>query len=176
MTQTTLMPTVDTVQINPPGCFLWDFAGVDGRQAAIALFTPAISHLTPFQSLTAEFQHQPCAVLRLCENNFRVALPEKMPFEAAIAALELQVWVKPCPAANLVLPVDEGLSRLRAIATTKPIYTLHPFPCDRAVPAHIEGLAMLAWHHRWQGQPRLTVQTAQANVQAIQRVLASQTF
>lgn len=171
MTQTTAAPTVDTVHINPPGYFLWDFAGVDGRQAAIALFTPAILHLAPFQSLTATFQQQSCAVLRLCENNFRVALPDKMPFEAAIAALELQVWVKPCPAGNLVLPVDEGLSHLRAIATTKPIYTLHPFPCDRAVPARIEGLAILAWHHHWPGQPRLTIQTAQANVQAIQRLL-----
>jgi len=161
----------DTLQVNPSGYWLWDFAGVDGLQAAIALFTPAIAHLAPYQSLTATFQQQPCAVLRLCENNFRVALPEQMPFEAAIAALALQVWVKPCLAANLVLPVDEGLSRLREIATTKPIYTLHPFPCDRAVPARIEGLAILAWYHRWQGQPRLTIQTAQANVQAIQRVL-----
>lgn len=173
MTQTTSVPTVDTGQINPPGYVLWDFAGVDGRQAAIALFTPAIAHLAPFQSRTAAFQHQSCAVLRLCENNFRVALPEKLSLEAAIAALALQVWVKPCAAANLVLPVDEGLSRLRAIATTKPIYTLNPFPCDRAVPARIEGLAMLAWHHHWQGQPRLTLQTAQAHVEAIQRALAA---
>ena len=55
------------------GCIFWDFAGVDGLQAAIALFTPAVSHIAPFQSLTATFAAQPCSVLRLCVNIFRVA-------------------------------------------------------------------------------------------------------
>ncbi|WP_204137001.1 hypothetical protein [Halomicronema sp. CCY15110] len=173
MTNTISASKVDGAQTNSSDYWLWDFAGVDGLQAAIALFSPAISHLSPFQSLTAEFGQQPCSVLRLCENNFRVALPEPMAFDSAISALELSVWVKPCPAATLLLPVEAGLERLRAIATTKPIYTLHPFPCDRAVPARINDLAILAWHHSWQGQPRLTLQTAQENVEAIQRALTS---
>lgn len=171
MPHSTLDLTPDSLSIHPPGYWLWDFAGLDGLQAAIALLTPAVSHLAPFQSLTAEFQHQPCAVLRLCENNFRVALPDAMPFDGAIAALGLKLWVRPCPAATLVLPVEAGVSRLQAIATTKPIYTLKPFPCDRAVPARINGLAILAWHHYWQRQPRLTLQTAQANVEAISEAL-----
>ncbi len=171
MTHTTSAPELNTSPINPPGHFLWDFAGMDGLQAAIALFTPAIAHRAPFQSLTAQFEQQPCSVLRLCENNFRVALPEPMALGDAITALELNVWVKPCPAATLLLPVDLGLERLRAIATTKPMYTLNPFPCDRAVPARINGLAILAWHHLWQGQPRLEIQTAQGQVKALQQAL-----
>lgn len=173
MLKTTSTAISDTLQVNPSNYWLWDLAGVDGRQAAIALFTPAISHLAPYQSLTAEFQNQPCAVLRLCENNFRVALPEAMAFDAAIAALDRDVWVKRCPAATFVLPVDFGLARLRAIATTKPLYTLNPFPSDRAVPARINGLALLAWHHSWQGQPRLAIQTAQSHVKPIYETLTS---
>ncbi|MEM1370259.1 MAG: hypothetical protein AAGG02_20115 [Cyanobacteria bacterium P01_H01_bin.15] len=168
----TQLLTLETLQVNPPNYFLWDFAGVDGLQAAIALFSPAVSHLAPWQSLTAEWQHRSCSVLRLCENNFRVALPKAMPFEQAIQALGLKVWVKPYPAATLVLPVEVGLPRLQAIATTKPIYTLNPFPGDRAVPARINGAAILAWHHPWQGQSKLVIQTAHTNVQAMQLALA----
>ncbi|MEM0980721.1 MAG: hypothetical protein AAGH78_10645 [Cyanobacteria bacterium P01_H01_bin.58] len=166
--------TRDSV-VEPPNDYLWDFAGVDGLQAAIALFSPTVTHIAPFQSLTVEFEQQTCSVLRLCENNFRVALPTETAFDRAVLALGLNVWVKPCPAATFVLPVEMGLQRLREAATTKPIYTLNPFPCDRAVPARIHGMAMLAWHHRWQGQPQLTIQTAQVNVKAIQLELSPPT-
>ncbi|NEQ46581.1 MAG: hypothetical protein F6K00_24770 [Leptolyngbya sp. SIOISBB] len=60
-----------------------------------------------------------------------------------------------------MLSVEVGLPRLRAIATTKPIYTLNPFLSDRAVPARINGMAILPWHHPWQGQPKLTIQFSQ---------------
>lgn len=152
---------------------LWDFAGVDGLQAAIALFTPAISRIAPFQSLTARLNHQPCSVLRLCENNFRVALSTTLDFDRAIADLALKVWSKPCSATTLVVPTDLGLARLPQIATTKPLHTLKTFPCDRAVPARINGAAILAWHHSWLGQPRLTIQTASANINPIREAFSS---
>ncbi|MEM7773451.1 MAG: hypothetical protein AAF327_23460, partial [Cyanobacteria bacterium P01_A01_bin.37] len=141
---------------------LWDFAGVDGLQVAIALFSPDITYIAPFQSLTTEFNQQPCAVLRLCEGNFRVALPAGgNAIERAIADLGLKVWVKPCDRiATLFLFTDKGLERLSQLAMTKPIYTLSPFPLNRAVPARINGIAILAWHILWQGQPKLVIQTA----------------
>lgn len=154
--------------MKPPDYHLWDFAGVDGLQAAIALFSPAIARIAPFQSRTVEFKQHNGSVLRLCENNFRVALSAPVPFDQAVTERGLQVWVKPYGAATLVLPVELGLQRLRQMATTKPIYTLDPFPCDRAVPARINGIAILAWYHLWQGQPRLAIQTATANVDAVQ--------
>ncbi|MEO0532480.1 MAG: hypothetical protein AAF215_01260 [Cyanobacteria bacterium P01_A01_bin.123] len=154
-------------QVNPPHYHLWDFAGVDGLQVAIALFAPTVNHISPFQSLTSNFNQQPCAILRLCENNFRVALPAEMPFDQAVADLELNVWVKPCQATTIVLPVDFGLQRLAQIATTKPTYTLNPFPLNQAVPARINGIAILAWHHPWQGQPKLVIQTAATDADAI---------
>ncbi|MGF1499455.1 MAG: hypothetical protein ACFB8W_21910 [Elainellaceae cyanobacterium] len=157
--------------MNPRNFVLWDFAGVDGLQAAIALFSSGVTHLAPFQSLTVAFEAQPGSVLRLCEGNFRVALREEVDFEGAIASLGLKVWVKPCRTANLVMPPTLGLERLAQVATTKPLFTLHPFPCDRAVPARINGTAILAWHHFWEGQPRLLIQTAAADAGSIQRAL-----
>lgn len=152
---------------------LWDFAGVDGLQAAIALFTPAISHIAPFQSLTTNFNHQPCSVLRLCDNNFRVALSEKQAFDQAISTLNFNVWCKPCPAVTLVIPTDVGLAYLPKIATTKPRYTLDLFPCDRAVPARINGIAILVWHHSWYGQPKMDIQMARANFEVIRKAFSS---
>lgn len=164
----------DAPWVTPPDRALWDFAGVDGLQAAIALFSPAVSRIAPFQSVETAFQQQPCSVLRLCENNFRVALPADSELQGAIAALTLQVWIKPRPVAVLLLPVS-GLTRLREVATTKPIYTLDPFPSDRAVPARVDGRAILAWHHQWQGQPWLEIQTAAENLAAIQKVFSGYT-
>ncbi|MEB3357640.1 MAG: hypothetical protein VKK04_13005 [Synechococcales bacterium] len=155
------------------GCGLWDFAGGDGLQGAIALFSPSISHLAPFQSLTMMFDQQPCVVLRLCENNFRVVLPAGVAFDRVVTNLGLNVWVKPCQTATFIVPVASGLGRLAQIATTKPLFTLDPFPCDRAVPARIDGRAILAWHHLWEGQPRLLIQTANADVDLIQGAFAA---
>lgn len=172
-TESTSTLSPDTLQISPPNYYLWDFAGVDGLQAAIALFSSDVSRIAPFQSLSTAFNQQPCSVLRLCENNFRVALSQEMSFDQVVAELGLKVWVKRFPAAILVMPSNFGLKRLVEIATTKPIYALKPFPIDRAVPARINGLAILAWHHFWQGQPRLEIQTAEANVDTIQMAVLS---
>jgi len=153
---------LSSIQVNPANYHLWDFAGVDGLQVAIALFSSSVTHLAPFQSLTAEFNHQPCSVLRLCENNFRVVLlDDDDAIQGAIANLGLKVWVKRGDrTAILLFPAEEGLARLLDIATTKPIYTLSPFPLNRAVPARINGIAILAWHHLWHGQPKLAIQVA----------------
>lgn len=159
------------IRINPPDYRLWDFAGVDGLQVAIKLFSSSVSYLAPYQSLTSECNRQPCSVLRLCEHNFRVALPEQENFEQAIARLELDVWVKTSPTANLLMSADSGLARLAQLATTKPFFTLDPFPLNRAVPARIHGVAILAWHHLWQAQPRVLIQTAAADFEFIQRQL-----
>ncbi|PSN17200.1 hypothetical protein C7271_18995 [filamentous cyanobacterium CCP5] len=159
---------VSDVEINPLDMAIWDFAGVDGLQTAIALFSAAVSQLAPFQSVTTRFNQQPCSVLRLCENNFRVVLSDDTGFSQAVASLESKVWVSPSPTANLRLPATRGIERLAQIATTKPVYRLDPFPCDRAVPARIDGAAIVAWHLPWQGQPRLLIQAAAADLRTVQ--------
>lgn len=158
---------------DPPGYTLWDFAGADGLQAAIALFSDSVSRLAPFQSLTAEFNQQPCPVLRLCENNFRVVLPGDIAFDTEVHHFGFNVWVQPCNTATLSLPVTAGLQRLAQIATTKPLFTLSPFPLDRAVPARIDGTAIFVWHHRWHRQPTLLIQTTAQAVNQIQSAFES---
>jgi hypothetical protein len=159
--------------VNPPNYHLWDFAGVDGLQVAIALFSPAVNHLAPFQSLTTEFNQQPCAILRLCEGNFRVVLPtDDEAIAQAISHLNFNVWVKRCDrTATLTLPADPGIERLSSLATTKPIYTLSPFPLHRAVPARINDIAILAWHHPWHDQAIVMIQTASDQSETVRALL-----
>ena len=157
-----------------PDYVFWDFAGVDGLQAAIALFSPAVNRIAPFQSLTTSFDDQPCSVLRLCENNFRVALPadetaKTRGLRRAITDLNLEVWSKPCSAASFVVSPELGLARLGEISIAKPPHQLEGFMCDRAVPARIEGIAILAWHHLWCDRPTLTIQTAHSNIKKIRQ-------
>ncbi|MEO0541594.1 MAG: hypothetical protein AAFZ80_12125 [Cyanobacteria bacterium P01_A01_bin.105] len=149
-------------------CRLWDFAGVDGLQTAIALFSAAVSHLAPFQSRSVALNSAPATLLRLCENNFRVALPENVDFRAALTPLPSNVWVKPCQTANLVLSPAVGLERLAQIAVTKPRFRLTPLPLNQAVPARINGTAILVWHQLWQEQPRLLIQTARVDIESVQ--------
>lgn len=167
------MKDLNELVVNPPEYYLWDFAGVDGLQVAIALFSSSVTHLAPFQFLTTTFEQQSCAVLRLCEGNFRVALAAPVPFDQAVVALGCQIWVNPCQTANLTMPPAVGLARLAQIATTKPLYTLQPFPCDRALRSRIDDIAILAWHHRWHQHPQFLIQTAPADIEAVKTALAA---
>jgi len=152
---------------------LWDFAGIDGLQVARHLFGEQIAHISPFQSLTTTLQGRPCAVLRLCEHNFRVALPQGLELDQLIHPLHQQIWIARSPyLAALTLPVEQGLSWLYQRATTKPLHRLQPLPGDRAVPARLGGIAVLIWHHSWLGQPRLELHTATVDLPLVQARLA----
>ncbi|MBF2085868.1 hypothetical protein [Thermoleptolyngbya sp. C42_A2020_037] len=152
---------------------LWDFAGIDGLQVARHLFGESIAHISPFQSLTTTLQGYPCAVLRLCENNFRVALPQVLALDGLIRPLRWRVWVARSPYLTaLSLPVEPGLCWLYQRATTKPLYRLQPLLGDRAVPARLEGIALLVWHHEWLGQPRLELHMATADLPLVQAHIA----
>ncbi|MFQ3627916.1 MAG: hypothetical protein SNJ81_10115 [Cyanobacteriota bacterium] len=152
---------------------LWDFAGIDGLQVARHLFGEQIAHISPFQSLTTTLQDRPCAVLRLCENNFRVALPPDLALDRLIPLLHPQIWIGRSPyLAALTLPVEQGLSWLYQRATTKPLYTLQPLLGDRAVPARLDGIALLIWHHSWLGQPRLELHLATVDLPLVQTRIA----
>lgn len=152
---------------------LWDFAGIDGLQVARHLFGEPIARLSRFQSLTTTLQGYPCAVLRLCENNFRVALPQALALEGLIHPLRQRVWVARSPYLSaLTLPLESGLSWLYERATTKPLYRLQPLPSDRAVPARLDGIALLIWHHEWLDQPRLELHMATADLPLVQAQMA----
>jgi hypothetical protein len=177
-----------TVVLDPPGYYLWDFAGVDGLQVARNLFGEKVSQLAPFQSLESSFNAHACSVLRLCENNFRVALSRDHGLDLAIEDMNLDVWVRQCNPfqgppqkrlaintadrmATLVLPEQLGLSCLHRLATTKPIHTLENLPLHCAVPARLQQKAILVWHHPWLGHPRFELHTAQADAQTIAQAI-----
>ena len=67
----------------------WDMAGADGLVAARALFGESVDRLAPFQSMETTLEGLPCAVLRLCDRNFRVTYPG--PFDQRVAALNLNL-------------------------------------------------------------------------------------
>ncbi|MBW4652644.1 MAG: hypothetical protein KME20_06340 [Kaiparowitsia implicata GSE-PSE-MK54-09C] len=155
-----------------PAYTLWDFAGRDGLQAALQLFGPRANRIAPFQSFSTSWQQQPCTVLRLCQHNFRVALPEGAALDLATQALDLSLWVKPCATlATVFLPRAEGLERLPNLATTNPLYRLDPLPLDCAVPARIGNCAVLIWHHTWNTQPYLAIQTVTTQQDFIRQVV-----
>ncbi|MBD0268274.1 MAG: hypothetical protein ICV77_08260 [Cyanobacteria bacterium Co-bin8] len=180
-----------TVVIDPPGYYLWDFAGANGLQAARNLFGNRVSELAPFQSLESSFNAHACSVLRLCENNFRVALSRDHEFDLAIEEMNLNVWVRQCnpfqrppqkrqatPAsdrmATLVLSEKLAQACLHHLATTKPIYRLEDLPLHCAVPARLQQKAILVWHHPWLGHPRFELHTAQADVQSIAEAITAE--
>ncbi|HEY9735272.1 MAG TPA: hypothetical protein V6D06_03285 [Trichocoleus sp.] len=176
------------VMIDPPGYFLWDFAGVDGLQAALNLFGEKVGHLAPFQSLETSFNAHACSVLRLAERNFRVALSRDHGLDLAIADMGLNLWVKlsnPLKAsapirqaasgceriATLVISEQWGQTCLPRLGTTQPIHRLENLPLHCAVPARIEQKSVLVWHHSWLGHPRFDLHTAQANAQTIAQAI-----
>ncbi|WP_035986565.1 hypothetical protein [Leptolyngbya sp. KIOST-1] len=123
----------------------WDMAGVDGLVAARALFGEAVDHLAPFQSLETELDGLPCAVLRLCDRNFRVTYPG--PLDQRVAALNLSLWVKSLDWLGAVALPGEGWPAIAALATVRAPHRLTPLPLHRAVPAQVNSISVLIWHH-----------------------------
>lgn len=173
-----------TIVIDPPGYYLWDFAGVDSLQAACYLFGEAVDQLAVFQSLEANFDAHSCSILRLAENNFRVALSRDHGLDLALEDTDFKVWVRhrnPFQKASwirqastagdrmavLIVPKALGQACLPVLATTQPMYSVSDLPLHQAVPARIGETAILIWHHIWLGHARFDLHTAQADAQTI---------
>lgn len=138
----------------------WDLAGADGLVAARALFGQAIDHLAPFQSMETELGGKACAVLRLCDRNFRITYPG--PLDQMVTALQLQVWIKQLGWMGAIALPAEHFPTIAAQATVRAPHRLHGLPLHCAVPAQISALPILLWHHPVAGQPALELQFAKA--------------
>ena len=163
-----------------PGPLLsWDFAGCDGLALARELFGSAVSELSVYRSLDTDWKGTPCALLRLCENNFRVGLYENIAardvkaFEDALwaNAATCRVWVKPTILATLLLNEDT-LKSLLPITTVKSPHRLIRLGQNRAIPCRIAGLASLLWCHRVGGVLAVEVQTAPSAVTRISAAIS----
>lgn len=158
----------------------WDMAGADGLAAARALFGEAIDHLAPFQSMETELEGLPCAVLRLCDRNFRLTYPG--PLDRIVAELQLNLWVKQLAwMGALVLPhksstIDRSADFFPSIlaqASIRAPHRLHGLPLHCAVPAQILALPVLIWHHPIQGQSALELHLAKAQIENLWRLIQS---
>ncbi|NJO80601.1 MAG: hypothetical protein HC827_20235 [Cyanobacteria bacterium RM1_2_2] len=153
----------------------WDFAGIDGLQVAQNLFGDAIGRLAPFQSAEISLTQGHCSVLRLCEGNFRVGWqgePEIFQQQMAQAHSGRRVWVKQLPWLSvLFLAESAGLLCLPQIAIPKPPYRLQAMPLNCAIPARIDGMSVLVWHHPINAQPVFELHMAVQHLQPIRAVL-----
>jgi hypothetical protein len=141
---------------------LWDMAGVDGLHVAKLLFGDAVDRLSPFQSLETELQGEACSVLRLCDRNFRIAYPG--PLDTLAVVRDRNVWIQEFTWLGAAFFPIELLPTLTAQATVRPPHRLINLPNHQAVPAQIDGVALLIWRHPNQGQPALELQAARANL------------
>lgn len=149
----------------------WDLAGADGLVAARTLFGEAVDHLAPFQSMETTLARLPCAVLRLCDRNFRITYLGHL--DQIVAALQLQVWVKQLSWMEAITLPAEQFPTIAAQATIKAPHRLHGLPLHCAVPAQISALPILIWHHPIAGQPALELHFAKSQSEKFCRLIRS---
>lgn len=155
-----MTPSILTTPIlNTP----WDLAGAEGLVAARALFGEAVDHLAPFQSLETTLEGLPCAVLRLCDRNFRITYPG--PLDQRLASLGLHLWVKQLDwLGAIALPVG-ALPAIAAQAAVRAPHRLCPLPLHRAVPAQVATIPVVVWHHPLGDRPALELHLAHSQIE-----------
>ena len=148
---------------------LWDFAGVDGPPVARALFGEAAARLSVWQSLDTDWNGTPCAVLRLCEGNYRVASYGNGGEALGREAAGRRVWIK--PARLVTLAARDTVKLLLPLASVKPPHRLAGLPIDRAVPARLGDYSVVLWRHTVAGTPILDVQAVPGDGAAVRDIL-----
>jgi len=148
---------------------LWDFAGVDGLAVAMTLFGQPVQKLAVWRSLVTPDSNY--AILRLCQGNFRIRTINNdldFPRKLAQACSNQRVWYDQLTyVAEMSCPSDVMLHRLEQIALPKPPFRLQNLPLNAALPARINGTAMLIWRYFWQGTDLVQLHCAQGDVQKI---------
>ncbi|MBE9140805.1 hypothetical protein IQ254_27005 [Nodosilinea sp. LEGE 07088] len=149
----------------------WDMAGADGLVAAKTLLGDQVDRLAPFQSLETTLEGLPCAVLRLCDRNFRITYPG--PLDALVADRSLQLWVKQQPWLGAIVLPAASLPLVAANATVRAPHRLRSLPLHCAAPAQLSGLPILVWHHPLGEQPGLELQAARVQIGSLCQLIQS---
>lgn len=147
---------------------------MDGFAFAQAVFGASVSKLAPFQSLETTLGDRPCSLLRLCENNFRLAIAPEVAVEVETHALHTgrRMWLKPSTfMAAIALHPPTGIPYLSKIAVTKPIYSLTELAPNCAVPARIEDVAVLIWQHSPLNVPVVDLHVAVSQISQLRNYL-----
>lgn len=143
---------------------LWDMAGRDGLSVARSLFGESVDHLAPFQSLETTLQGTPCAVLRLCDRNFRVTYAGDLP--QLVQPLQANVWVRQLEWMGAIVLPDSEFPRIASQATIRPPHRLD-LPLNCATPAQLKGMPVLLWRHRRGDSAVVELHLAQADMDAV---------
>ena len=141
---------------------LWDIAGTKGLEMAISLFGEAASQLGSFQSLETELEGESCSVLRLGDRNFRIAYAsskhQRLSAQLANCGFSQHNWLS-----GITLPIKQ-LPALSQQATVRPPHRLANLPDNQAVPAQLDGIAVLIWRHVVRSHPTVDIHTATAEL------------
>lgn len=138
---------------------------MDGLAAARHLFGEEVAYLAPFQSMETMLHGKDCAILRLCDRNFRIVYPG--PLQPLLAPLKANVWLKQFDwLVSLFVPISL-LPEITSQATVRPPHRLENIPNHRAVPAQLQGIPLLIWQHPHQGQPMLELHTARQDLKPL---------
>jgi hypothetical protein len=145
--------------------YRWDVAGIDGLALMKAWFGEPVERIAPFQSLETEWQGQPCSLLRLCEGNFRLSTAEKIVWPSIPAGLH--VWLKQFDWLGAIAIPETALEVLQGIVIPKQPYRLQGLQVNCAIPARLNGIAILIWRHAVAESALLEIQTAQTDLPKI---------
>ncbi len=146
---------------------LWDMAGAEGLDVARLLFGEAVGYLSPFQSVETVLQGQDCAVLRLCDRNFRIRYAGSL--HQHVIPLQRCVWVKQYPwLKSITLPNDQ-LPALIQQATVRAPHRLTALPNHQAVPACLDTIPILIWRHMIEHKPVVELHVSMTNIDSLKR-------
>lgn len=152
----------------------WDMAGIDGLQVAKLWFGAAVDRMAPFQSLETVCGGKPCSVLRLCEANFRVSCPAHLAIADSIRHYRVWMkqfdWLSAIAVADATTPHLQKLN-LQKLAIPKPPHRLDDLQPNRAIPARIDGIAVLIWRHSLGDRPVVELQAARKDLDRVRAKL-----
>lgn len=149
---------------------LVDFAGVDGFQVARSLVGDPVCRIAPFHSLSFMLEGRDAALLRLCENNFRLRCDGDTETVLALVrshAGNAQVWVKSLSWMGAIAFPDNLLPELESQFVPKPPHRLQGLPLHRAAVGRINGQSVLVWRHPIGAIPAVELQMAANQIGAI---------
>lgn len=140
----------------------WDLAGVDGLALMKDWFGDAVERIAPFQSLETVWQGQPCSLLRLCEGNFRLSAAEAVDWPTIPDGQ--RVWLKEFNWLAAVALPEVELVKLQHFTLPKPPHRLRGLLPNCAIPARLQGIAVLIWRHQVADMPMMEIHTARADL------------
>lgn len=150
---------------------LWDMAGVDSLAVAKYLFGEEIGYLAPFQSIETALGGKDCAVLRLCDRNFRIAYADSL--QPYLEPIQANIWCKQFDwLTRMVLP-NNLLSRIISRATVRAPHRLQDIPNHQAVPIQLDGIPVLLWRHPNQGKASFELHVAKKELKPIEKIVTA---